>query len=62
MAKREPIHFRIIGEDYRYLGQSEHCYTHQTLCGYERKYVTFVEENVTCKCCLNGLDKIKPQD
>ncbi len=52
-------HFRILGVDCTYQGQTWYEHTHQTACGYVRNKVTFIPDKVTCKICIRKLKKIK---
>jgi len=45
------IHLKIKGIDYRWAGQPEFDYQHQTACGYVRKNITNDKEKVTCFYC-----------
>jgi len=54
-------HYWKIGEDKRKLGQTNFDYTHTTVCGYIREFVTMNFDMVTCKKCLKKLG-IKSKD
>lgn len=51
-------HFKRIGADFRFCGQSEECYQHQAACGYERESVTTDVSKVTCFYCLRSTEYI----
>ena len=51
------IHLKIKGVDCRGMGQTEFEYSHQSACGYVRKEVRVMENEVTCFYCLNLIKK-----
>ena len=50
----QKTHLRVVGDDCRNQGQTEHEYTHQTACGYVRESVTTNGDAVDCKLCLQS--------
>jgi hypothetical protein len=47
------VHLKVTGVDCRNIGQTEFEYLHQTSCGYVRKEVSAIEDEVTCFYCLS---------
>lgn len=55
--KVKKTHLKVLGEDFRYAGQTENEYHNQALCGYAGLPTTTNLELVDCKLCLSKINK-----